>query len=93
MMFQNNREPGYIRSPPFAVVFCFRRDQWSATAVDPLRWSKIQGSFYNYYKDHLDEMSYNDTIEDTAIVLGMITLHMRGRIEPSVDIRNIPPLI
>jgi hypothetical protein len=95
MMFRNDHEPDYHRLNEFAVVFCFRHGQWSATAVDWPRWSKIQGSFYNYYKDHLDEMSYNDTIEDMEIGhivaprLTSVTVHLRGGVEPSVDIRNI----
>ncbi|KAH7088789.1 heterokaryon incompatibility protein-domain-containing protein [Paraphoma chrysanthemicola] len=86
-------------SQPFTVVFCFKGLHWFATVVHGQRWYALQDKFYSYYKDHLDEINNDDTVESTTIGRiygvggGSVVVHMRGGINPTIDVRTTPSWI
>jgi hypothetical protein len=86
------------RYPPFAVVFFFQYNVWSAAVVEEARWSTIQNNFYSHYNYNRAELKHHDSVGDIKLAhikgphLTAIAVHMRYKHStqrPYVEIRTI----
>lgn len=70
----------------FSIVYCFQHGKWSATVVQSDRWQNIQGCFYRYYKENLEELTQENDADDidlgsivTSTGKEVIIVRLRGR--------------